>query len=344
MEINKRLDVNEKDERLFFILRNFSLSFTGTNEDWKRHKYVEKFEAAIEKYDMEIKTAVNKLYEEGFFLTQVGEFELAKIDRLEIYPTIKSFVDKFLDEYIPYIEKHTVNKINNVEDIKGKILSAGYGIPYQVTSMLNDAKSFVVKFSEIKGILIAISNSESYDYSMSQKNNAQLEISVILNSIFNIASGFTRHPQHFSEQNEESLRLNIVSGLNGIPGIDASAETLNRAGKTDIRILDLTTKKTRLIVECKMWYGSSDANKAINQLLGYITTNDANACLIFFVKNKEFTDVSNTVADLVPRHENHVLTFQNEQNGWYKYRFSKIDDPLSYFNLDVMLFHIPKIT
>lgn len=151
-------------------------------------------------------------------------------------------MDKFLNEYIPYIEKHTINKINKVEDNKEKMLSAGYGIPYQVTSMLNDAKNYVKKIIEIKIILMTITNTESYDYSISQKNNTQLETSVILNSMYNIASGFTRHPQHFSEQNEESLRLNIVSGLNGLPGIDASAETLNRAGKTDIRILDLNTK------------------------------------------------------------------------------------------------------
>jgi hypothetical protein len=343
MGFTQRFDINGKDEKLFFTLKSFSLSFKGANDDWRRHKYVENFEEAIKRYDFDIRNSVNQLYEEGFLLTQVGEFELANIDRLELYPTIKSYVDKFLNEYIPYIEKHTINKITKVEDNKEKMLSAGYGIPYQVTSMLNDAKNYVKKIIEIKIILITITNTESYDYSISQKNNTQLETSVILNSMYNIASGFTRHPQHFSEQNEESLRLNIVSGLNGLPGIDASAETLNRAGKTDIRILDINTKQTRLIVECKMWYGPSDVNKAINQLLGYITTNDTNACLIFFVKNKQFTDIINAVVDIIPEHENHIQTFPNVQSGWQKHRFSKIDDRLSYFNFDVMLFHIPKI-
>jgi len=341
---NFRNDIFDKDKILFLTLSNYSLGFVGLNEEWKRHKNVEMFENAIRKFSFETINAVNNLYEEGYFLTYVGEFELSNINDISTYPTIKSYIDKLLNQYIVHIEKHTLSIIDKVSVSRQEMISSGFGVPYQVSSMLSQVINYSNTFMKIKEILLKITNTASYDFSLIERKNIAIETSTILNSIYNIGINFARYPQHYSSEGEESLRSTIAVGLSGIPGIDASAETLNRAGKTDIRVIDLNTKQTRLIAECKIWSGGSDANNAINQLLGYITTADINSCLIFFVRNKEFLKVVETMTGLVPSHNNYVQTLSEEQIGWKKYRFSKLDDNMSYFNLDLMLFHIPDIS
>lgn len=339
-----RNDIIDKDKNLFQILMNYAYSFSGLNEEWKRHKYVERFENSIVNFSFGTKNSVNNLYEEGYYLTQIGEFELSKINDISTYPTIKSYVDNLLNSHISNIEKHILKTINNVKASTEEMKASGLGIPYQVSSMLDDVDNYLKKYREINNILIRITKTESYDFNLTDENELTVETSTILSAIFNMGLNFARYPQHYSSQGEENLRSTIAVALSSIPGIDATAETLNRAGKTDIRVTDLYTKQTRLIAECKIWSGGSDAYKAINQLLGYITTYDANSCLIFFVKNKEFLKVVDNVAAFIPSHNNHIQTFLDEQTGWKKYMFSKLDDRMSYFNLDVMLFHIPDIT
>ncbi|WP_181962298.1 hypothetical protein, partial [Klebsiella pneumoniae] len=76
-----------------------------------RIKNVERFQDSIAKISREKINVFESLYEEGFYLTQIGEFELPKINATEIYPTIQSFVDKFLNETFPYIESCSKKKI-----------------------------------------------------------------------------------------------------------------------------------------------------------------------------------------------------------------------------------------
>ncbi|TYY93490.1 hypothetical protein FCH07_014405 [Klebsiella pneumoniae] len=92
MERRYRDDILESDRRIFSALMNYSNLFKDSNQDWIKIKTVERFQDSIAKYSREKINVFESLYEEGYYLTQIGEFELPKINTTEIYPTIQSFV------------------------------------------------------------------------------------------------------------------------------------------------------------------------------------------------------------------------------------------------------------
>jgi hypothetical protein len=90
-----------------------------------------------------------------------------------------------------------------------------------------------------------------------------------------------RSPSSFITLDEEAIRTHFLLQLNGHYEGNASGETFNASGKTDILIK--VDNKNIFIAECKFWDGVKKFNEAIDQLLGYLSWRDSKwgACHFF---------------------------------------------------------------
>ena len=84
---------------------------------------------------------------------------------------------------------------------------------------------------------------------------------------------------------EEDLRTHFLIQLNGWYEGQATGETFNLSGKTDIIIRD--RDRNVFIAECKFWRGSKSLSEAIDQLLGYTSWRDTKTAIVLFNKRSE---------------------------------------------------------
>lgn len=106
------------------------------------------------------------------------------------------------------------------------------------------------------------------------------------------ARQFEVSPRTYSQMDEEELRDLIVGMMNAnYPG-QATAETFNKLGKTDIRLQ--VDEGNVLVCECKWWGGGKAYGEALEQLFRYLTWRQTYGVLIFFCQLK---DMSGAVAE-----------------------------------------------
>ena len=99
----------------------------------------------------------------------------------------------------------------------------------------------------------------------------------ILSVVQNMAHVMERSPSAFAEMDEESLRQHFLVQLNGQFEGQATAETFNAAGKTDILLR--AGDRNVFIAECKFWKGPKQFGEAINQLLSYTAWRDTKTAI-----------------------------------------------------------------
>lgn len=83
--------------------------------------------------------------------------------------------------------------------------------------------------------------------------------------------------------------------------------------------------------------------EAIDQLLGYLTHRDSKTALIFFVDQKEMTSVVNTIKNEIIKHRNYRKHIKDTYEHSINYEFTMPDDSNKRLQVEVMLFHFPKI-
>jgi hypothetical protein len=79
---------------------------------------------------------------------------------------------------------------------------------------------------------------------------------------------------------------------------------------------------------------------AIDQLLGYLTWRDSKACLVLFVRNRDFTAVLSTLKDAIQRHSEFGRFVGQHKDSWFEYRFHLPGDPEREIWLTVLAFHL----
>ena len=117
----------------------------------------------------------------------------------------------------------------------------------------------------------------------------------ILSVISNMVMVMERSPSAFKTMGEEDLRQHFLVQLNGQYEGQATGETFNCEGKTDILIR--AEGKNIFIAECKFWTGPSGLSEALDQLLGYTSWRDTKTALLVF--NREVA--MSTVLQRIPR-------------------------------------------
>ena len=168
----------------------------------------------------------------------------------------------------------------------------------------------------------------------------EAEYEHILKVIENMVQVMERSPSAFSKMDEESLRSHFLVQLNGHYEGQATGETFNYEGKTDILIR--SEGKNIFIAECKYWAGPQKLTEAINQLLSYSSWRDTKVAVIVFNRNKGFTQVLEAIKSTTKAHPNFKRELDDRSETSFRFIFSHRDDTNRELTLTIMAFDIPQ--
>jgi hypothetical protein len=161
----------------------------------------------------------------------------------------------------------------------------------------------------------------------------------IIHVISNMGAVMERSPRAFVQMEEEDLRVHFLVQLNGQYEGQATGETFNLAGKTDILIrLD---GQNIFIAECKYWTGPKGFSQAIDQLLGYLTWRDTKAAIVLFNKRKSATNVLRQIPGILESHGSFVSHVDYGRANSLRCVLKNLSDPEQTVLLTVILFNVP---
>ena len=147
-------------------------------------------------------------------------------------------------------------------------------------------------------------------------------------------------PKAFATMREEDIRFHYLVQLNGHYLGNATGETFNLEGKTDISIRD--NANVLFVAELKFWEGPKTLTDALDQLLGYITWRETKTALVMFSRNKDFTATVTAAKAEIIKHPNYVSGPTEEGPTRARYTFRHRDDAARIFSLTLLLFNIPE--
>jgi hypothetical protein len=149
-----------------------------------------------------------------------------------------------------------------------------------------------------------------------------------------------RSPSVFVSAGEEHIRVHYLVQLNGQYQGEATGETFNHIGDTDILIRH--ENKNVFVAECKFWGGYEAMKKTADQLLGYTTWRDTRTALIIFNRNLDFTNVILEAQRAMKDHQHYKAGPTKESETRFRYVLSHPQDEQRDIIVTVMLFDMPK--
>ena len=179
--------------------------------------------------------------------------------------------------------------------------------------------------------------------SISVNTEPELEIKeyeFILKTINNMSLVMEQNPKAFAQMEEETLRTHFLVQLNGTYEGNATGETFNSEGKTDILIK--YEGKNIFIAECKFWKGPHIIEETINQLLGYLTWRDTKAAILIFNRNKEFSKVLSQIPELIRGHSNYKKEFKKISETEFRFILKNKNDSEREMIVTLLAFNIPQ--
>ena len=165
------------------------------------------------------------------------------------------------------------------------------------------------------------------------------DYSHILEVVQNMARVMECSPSAFTSMDEEALRTHFLVQLNGRYEGQATGETFNFEGKTDILIR--VEGKNIFIAECKFWHGPQKMIETLDQLLRYASWRDTKVAVIVFNRNKDFTKVLDSIQKTVSQHSNCKRVMGPLSETSFRYIFSHRDDSNREMILTVLAFEVP---
>ena len=162
----------------------------------------------------------------------------------------------------------------------------------------------------------------------------------ILSVMTNMALVMERSPSAFVTMDEEALRSHFLVQLNGHYEGQATGETFNYEGKTDILVR--VNGKNIFIAECKYWAGPKNLLDTIDQLLGYMSWRDTKAAVVVFNRNKNFSRVLKTIPNVVKRHSNFKRELDAGTEGRFRYVLAHRDDSNREMIVTILAFDVPR--
>ena len=161
----------------------------------------------------------------------------------------------------------------------------------------------------------------------------------ILSVLENMVQVMERSPSAFHSMDEESLRSHFLVQLNGHYDGQATGETFNYEGKTDILVR--SEGRNIFIAECKFWSGPKKLNETIDQLLGYTSWRDTKVAVILFNRNKDFSRVIAAIPETVKSHPHFKRELTGSTETGFRYCFGHRDDTNREMLLTVLAFDVP---
>ena len=167
------------------------------------------------------------------------------------------------------------------------------------------------------------------------------EYEYILDVIRGTTLVIERNPTTFATANEPLIRDHFLVQLNGHYKGEATGETFNSHGKSDILIR--TGDKNIFIAEIKFWDGAQSITKALRQLLTrYTTWRDSKIALIILNRRRNFSAVLDQVAGAIETHEYTTRRLEMPDGTDFRYWLQHPDDPDKELLLTVMCFEVPE--
>jgi hypothetical protein len=161
----------------------------------------------------------------------------------------------------------------------------------------------------------------------------------ILYVMTNMASVMERSPKAFIKIGEEDLRIHFLVQLNGQYEGQATGETFNLGGKTDILIR--SANQNIFVAECKYWKGEKGFLDALVQLFGYLTWRDTKAAIALFNTMREPTRVVNQIPGILRKHESFIEQLTYESDSGFRFRLRHPEDSVKEVLLTVLVFNVP---
>lgn len=161
----------------------------------------------------------------------------------------------------------------------------------------------------------------------------------ILNVLQNMAHVMERSPSAFVGMDEESLRTHFLVQLNGHYEGQATGETFNYEGKTDILVR--SEGRNIFIGECKFWGGAKKLTETLDQLLGYSSWRDTKVAIIVFNKNKDFSNVLASIRETAAAHPNCKRDLGPKSETESRFVFAHKDDPNREMLVAILAFDVP---
>lgn len=161
----------------------------------------------------------------------------------------------------------------------------------------------------------------------------------ILKVIENMTHVMERSPTAFAEMGEEDIRQHFLVQLNGHFEGQATGETFNHQGKTDILIR--SQDRNIFIAECKFWRGEKAFAETIDQVLGYLSWRDMKAAIVLFNRNKGFSEVLTKIRGSADAHANRKRGPDVQSETRLRYVFGNPRDSSREIILTIMAFDVP---
>lgn len=162
----------------------------------------------------------------------------------------------------------------------------------------------------------------------------------ILEVIRSMVDVMERSPHAFKDMDEEDMRTQILVQLNNQFEGEATGETFNYEGKTDIHIR--ADGKNVFIAECKFWKGPKACREAIDQLLGYASWRDTKTALVIFNRNKNLTPVLEKIPPTVREHPNFRREIDYGGETDFRFVLHHKNDEKREVIVTVMVFDVPR--
>lgn len=161
----------------------------------------------------------------------------------------------------------------------------------------------------------------------------------ILSVISNMVMVMERSPRAFKTMGEEDLRQHFLMQLNGQYEGQATGETFNYGGKTDILIR--AEGNNIFIAECKFWTGPAGLSEALDQLLAYTSWRDTKTALLVFNREATMSTVLQRIPQAVREHANYKTDLNYDSESGFRYVFSHRDDPDRELTVTILAFDVP---
>lgn len=162
----------------------------------------------------------------------------------------------------------------------------------------------------------------------------------ILGVLQNMVEVMERSPSAFVTMDEESIRSHFLVQLNGHYEGQATGETFNYQGKTDILVR--SEGRNIFIAECKFWSGPKMLTETIDQLLGYTSWRDTKVAVVVFNRNKDFSRVLTAISEAVKTHPNFKRELRGSTDTVFRYCFAHKDDQNRELFLSILAFDVPR--
>ncbi len=162
----------------------------------------------------------------------------------------------------------------------------------------------------------------------------------ILRTMHQMTLVVERSPGVFAVADEETIRTHFLVQLNGQFEGAATGETFNGIGKTDILIR--VEGKNVFIAECKFWKGPDGLNKAIDQLMGYMSWRDTKCAVVVLVRDTEMSTVLQKMPEVVRAHALFKREVPVSEETWFRAVLQHPGDRNREAIVTFMAFHVPR--